>query len=296
MLALPITRRDECWSTWMLEEDAFSPALQPESSQQYKCWSTWLLEEDPWNEVSQPQLPSLEIHPDLQHYQCWSTWLADENPWHQASQPSGLEQRSRSQSTGEDDGCGADDVLLQPNLSNVPKLFLPKLELSSISKDRESRVRAGTSPVASYKLQASRKMLFPISIAAKLPASVKAGSVWETRTEFLTEIQDSIKVSSTSLCSTPSMAPDSQSSQTWSDSMLLDSQTSQSLTPSMPADSQTPQYSTPSMPPDSLTSAESEESEADIEASNEPRTTGALWYRRHLKLEEASNPFCLGQP
>lgn len=292
-LALPITRRDECWSTWMLEDEPWSPALYPESSQQYKCWSTWLLEEDPLNEVSQPQLPSLETTPDLEHHECWSTWLADEDPWNEASQPLGLEQQSRSQNTGDDDWCGADDLVYQASWANDQELFLPKLEMPNILKDRESRARTGTAPVSSCMLGVSRKMLFPNSIMAKLPTSFMAGSVWGTRTEFVTEIADSVKVSSMSLCSTPSMPPDSQSSQTWSDSMVLDSHTSQSLTPSMPADSESPQYLTPSMPPDSSTSEESDESEADIESFNKPRTTGAIWYRRHLKLEEASNPFCL---
>jgi len=275
---LPISHRDACWSTSMLEETTWSPASQPGSSQQDECWSTWLSEEDPWNAVSQPEFSCLEMTPASQHHhECWSTWLVDEDPWDQA-QLSRLEQQSRSQSTGDDEWCRANDVFHQPSWANEDdKQLLPKLEMPIISKDRESR-----------------KMLFPRSFRTKLPTSFMTGSVWETRMDFLMAVQDSIKVSNMSLCSTPSMPPDSQTSQSWSDSKPLDSQTSQSLTPSMPPDSQTPLSRTPSMPPDSPT-AESE-SEPEMEAPIKPRTIGAIWYRRHLKLEEASNPFCLEEP
>jgi len=204
-----------------------------------------------------------------------------------ASPLSGLEDQSRSESTGDDEGCGANrwaglgkriaDILHQPSWANEDeKQLLPKLETPIISEDR-----------------GFRKMLFPKSFGAKLPTS---GSVYETRTDFLMAIQDSIKVSSMSLCSTPSMPPDSQTWHSESDSILLDSQTSQSFTPSMPPDSQSPQSLTPSMPPDSLSSESESDSETEMEASNKPLTAGAIWYRRHLKLDEASNPFCLEQP
>jgi len=236
---ISISQHDECWATWLAEDDPWDRASQPQPSQRDKCWSTWLSEEDP-----QPQPSYLEVMPTSQDDECWSTWLADEDPWNQASQPqpSVAEQHFISQRTGEDEKCGANNILHQPRRANeYEKRLLEKIETPI------KTLGVGT------KLQISLRT-FP-----------KTGLACEAWMGDPNGIQVSIQASTMSVCSTPSMPPDSVSSQTF----------------------------TPSMPPDSPTSESESEVESEAEASRKPRTTSELWYGKEVKWDPASNPFCL---